>query len=253
MFGSQLDDLFVLKSLFKKSPTAFLSIFGTIIIFIFAYAMRIIESPVWAVAADYRASLFDFRQIENNVWWSFVTITSIGYGDYIPRTILGRAIAVIAALAGVLFISLLILAMTKKFTPNEKEMKVIDFISRIEAKEKLFQLSEHLLFTTFRYLRARTHLKKAYFKKDTGDKDVKQLMKEFKDAYWARHKDKLVFIRELQCFRNNYDAFNEFVNLRNKIDRIDGQIDEINDKFKDIENKLIDESRNENEVNGSIY
>ena len=35
------------------------------------------------------------------VWWSFVTITTIGYGDYYPVTAAGRAVAVVTMFAGV--------------------------------------------------------------------------------------------------------------------------------------------------------
>jgi voltage-gated potassium channel len=35
------------------------------------------------------------------LWWSFVTITTVGYGDYYPVTAAGRTIAVLAMFAGV--------------------------------------------------------------------------------------------------------------------------------------------------------
>jgi voltage-gated potassium channel len=35
------------------------------------------------------------------LWWAFVTITTVGYGDYYPTTSLGRIIAVILMTAGV--------------------------------------------------------------------------------------------------------------------------------------------------------
>ena len=47
------------------------------------------------------------RRISNSVWWSFVTIFTEGYGDYYPRTQLGRFTGVGLMFAGVLLISLL--------------------------------------------------------------------------------------------------------------------------------------------------
>ena len=35
------------------------------------------------------------------LWWSFVTITTVGYGDYYPTTIEGRIIAVLLMTTGV--------------------------------------------------------------------------------------------------------------------------------------------------------
>lgn len=40
------------------------------------------------------------------IWWSFVTMTTVGYGDKIPVTIEGKFIACIAAFFGITTISL---------------------------------------------------------------------------------------------------------------------------------------------------
>ena len=38
---------------------------------------------------------------EDALWWSFVTITTVGYGDHHPVTTLDRCIAVVLMVAGV--------------------------------------------------------------------------------------------------------------------------------------------------------
>ena len=35
------------------------------------------------------------------IWWAFVTITTVGYGDYYPVTTLGRMVAVLLMAGGV--------------------------------------------------------------------------------------------------------------------------------------------------------
>lgn len=37
----------------------------------------------------------------NSLWWAFVTITTVGYGDYYPVTLEGRLIAVVLMVTGV--------------------------------------------------------------------------------------------------------------------------------------------------------
>jgi voltage-gated potassium channel len=42
-----------------------------------------------------------FENIKDGLWWSFVTISSVGYGDKIPVTDAGRFVAIILMLVGV--------------------------------------------------------------------------------------------------------------------------------------------------------
>ena len=41
---------------------------------------------------------------QDGLWWAFVTITTVGYGDYFPVTITGRAVAVGVMLGGIALI-----------------------------------------------------------------------------------------------------------------------------------------------------
>ncbi|MDQ0317516.1 cyclic nucleotide-gated ion channel [Amorphus orientalis] len=48
----------------------------------------------------------DFGSVLKSLWWAIVTITTVGYGDSVPETPLGRAIAVITMVVGFAFIAL---------------------------------------------------------------------------------------------------------------------------------------------------
>ena len=43
----------------------------------------------------------NIKNASDALWWSFVTITTVGYGDFYPVTLLGRIVAVILMTAGV--------------------------------------------------------------------------------------------------------------------------------------------------------
>lgn len=45
---------------------------------------------------------------QNYTWWFFVTITTVGYGDYAPATDMGRALAVVIMLVGIGTVGLVI-------------------------------------------------------------------------------------------------------------------------------------------------
>ncbi|XP_033741897.1 potassium voltage-gated channel protein Shaw-like [Pecten maximus] len=50
----------------------------------------------------------DFPSIPAAWWWSIVTMTTVGYGDVVPKTVFGKLIGCICALSGVVLFSLII-------------------------------------------------------------------------------------------------------------------------------------------------
>ena len=48
-------------------------------------------------------------------WWSFITITSVGYGDIYPLTVAGKIIAMILTLLGMGLFSLITAELSVKF------------------------------------------------------------------------------------------------------------------------------------------
>ncbi|HHW38487.1 MAG TPA: potassium channel protein [Bacillales bacterium] len=47
----------------------------------------------------------NFPTIFDGVWWVVVTTATIGYGDYVPKTIIGRSVAIMMILIGVAFVT----------------------------------------------------------------------------------------------------------------------------------------------------
>lgn len=52
-------------------------------------------------------SIFEDLNFKDALWWSFVTATTVGYGDISPKTDLGRIVAVILMLSGITFFGVL--------------------------------------------------------------------------------------------------------------------------------------------------
>jgi voltage-gated potassium channel len=51
----------------------------------------------------------------NGFWWSVQTITTVGYGDLVPKSTTGRATAVVVMLAGLSFVAVTTAAVTNAF------------------------------------------------------------------------------------------------------------------------------------------
>lgn len=65
--------------------------------------------------AEHLAPGANIKQFGDAVWWAFVTITTIGYGDYFPVTIEGRVIAVLLMLSGLALVSVITVSFASWF------------------------------------------------------------------------------------------------------------------------------------------
>ncbi|XP_013779127.1 potassium voltage-gated channel protein Shaw-like [Limulus polyphemus] len=70
----------------------------------------------------------NFSSIPKGLWWAIATMTTVGYGDMVPRTYLGMLVGAFCALAGVLSIALTVPVIVSNFTM---------FYSHTKAREKL--------------------------------------------------------------------------------------------------------------------
>ncbi len=61
----------------------------------------------------------DIDTIEDGLWWSAVTISTIGYGDKVPRTRIGRVVGVIWIFTGLVMLSLFTANASAIFTVTE--------------------------------------------------------------------------------------------------------------------------------------
>jgi voltage-gated potassium channel len=81
-------------------PVAMAVIFG--MVFLFGSATFLVE----------HGTNPGFEKIEDGLWWAFVTLTTVGYGDIVPHTEMGRIVAVILMVFGVAVYALMIANLT---------------------------------------------------------------------------------------------------------------------------------------------
>lgn len=70
----------------------------------------------------------DFNSIPLGLWWALVTMTTVGYGDMVPKTYAGMFVGALCALAGVLTIALPVPVIVSNFAM---------FYSHTQARAKL--------------------------------------------------------------------------------------------------------------------
>jgi len=84
----------------ESLPAAMAMIFGTV--FVFGTSTYLLEhghNP-------------QFGELPDGLWWAFVTLTTVGYGDIVPITSGGRIVAVFTMIFGIVVYSLVIANLT---------------------------------------------------------------------------------------------------------------------------------------------
>jgi ABC-type amino acid transport substrate-binding protein len=85
---------------------------------------------VWAFERRRNSEMFGdgtVKGIGHGIWWSLVTMTTVGYGDKAPKTIGGRVVALIWMLFSIVFISSFTANITTSLTISELRGKVRGF------------------------------------------------------------------------------------------------------------------------------
>ncbi|CAD7000244.1 unnamed protein product [Ceratitis capitata] len=78
----------------------------TLLVFFLVLGIVIFASLVYYAERIQPNPHNDFNSIPLGLWWALVTMTTVGYGDMVPKTYIGMFVGALCALAGVLTIAL---------------------------------------------------------------------------------------------------------------------------------------------------
>lgn len=102
-----------------------------LIVFAFATVMRIFDPE-------------DFETFGTALWWAVATVTTVGYGDVVPTTTVGRAIASGLMISGFAFLSLITgtiaSVLVSRLGASTRDQRVLEAIAQVE--ERLARLEE---------------------------------------------------------------------------------------------------------------
>jgi hypothetical protein len=117
MYGAQSGAIYCLRCVFKDSPFAFITTTFLVSVVVFAFLFRISEYQIYSVSS--------MAMYGNMAWMTVITMTSVGYGDYTPKTPFGRLIGAICVSWGVLIVSVMVVVLTNAFTMNRSTHQFI--------------------------------------------------------------------------------------------------------------------------------
>lgn len=86
-----------------------------------------------AFFAERSAEASNIRTFGDALWWSFTTMTTVGYGDRYPVTALGRGVAVALMLFGIAALSALTATVAAYIVRDHEDVQLADLMSELQA------------------------------------------------------------------------------------------------------------------------
>ena len=113
-----------------------------------AFPFLVVSTLTIAVGAGVLARISaesDFETFGDGIWWALVTLTTVGYGDIVPKTPIGRMIGAFVMVLGVTFLSFLTANVTSLFIASEEGEREINRIDREnEVRAMLRRIEDRL-------------------------------------------------------------------------------------------------------------
>jgi len=92
-------------------------------------------------------------QYDNCVWFTIVTMTTLGYGDIFPVAWQGRSFAAITVLLGLVLTALIVGVVTNKLAPTEFESLVMDWLENENRKVRREEFAATIIQCAWREYR----------------------------------------------------------------------------------------------------
>lgn len=87
----------------------------------------------------------DFPTIQDGIWWSIQTLSTVGYGDIVPHTTWGRILGGVVIIFGVTFISFLVATVTSVFVDTDRaELEATQAAQDEAVRSSLQSIDERL-------------------------------------------------------------------------------------------------------------
>lgn len=180
---------FALKADLKQRPFSMLTlVFGSAILS-FALALRSFEYFTISQSEDHmeikgiRGNDNHLKDFVNSIWITIITMTTVGYGDYVPKENYGRVICIISCIIGLLLVSIIVvsLEMITGFSPEEK--KAYSIIKKITADQNVILKASEVIIS-LSALRIRSMSKKVKLsERFVYIMKLKQSISSFKDDF----------------------------------------------------------------------
>lgn len=163
------------------------------------------------------------------MWCIFVSMTTVGYGDFYPKTHLGRFIVIIACVIGTYFVSMMMVFMTQKSILNETEFKAYKLITRLKLRKEIKDFQSKMIHHC---------LKMSIIKKEIKSISSSEQTRKNLDIKYSYEKRCVISL--IEKIKSKYRAIKtfEFIPTKEQLfdvcERIDTDIKEIKEEIESL-------------------
>jgi hypothetical protein len=126
---------FAIKAELKKRPYTVLIILMIVVLTLCSIGVRTFEYSLKDPSSPIEVNS-ELQSLANCFWLTIITMMTVGYGDFFPKSHFGRAVTVVACIIGMLLVSLIVvsLAVVSEFSAEEKKAYLI--IKKHQAEDQ---------------------------------------------------------------------------------------------------------------------
>ena len=109
-----------MKAAFKERPYLLFMISSFMCILAMASLIRVFEHPYWQHNFT-DPSFYYFGDYQTSIWFIIITMSSVGYGDVVAVTPVGRIVTLISTILGAMYLSMMVALVTEWLLLHEKQ------------------------------------------------------------------------------------------------------------------------------------
>ena len=135
----KMDALFVFKTHLFKSPVVTMAVTSGL-------GFMLLSLLTWFFELTYGD-----LNLAQSAWYTFVTATTVGYGDYTPSSIPGKLVGVVSALYGIVVTAILVSVVQHKLSMSSIQKQIILFLGEVKRVKVTKDLAAKVIARTFIY------------------------------------------------------------------------------------------------------
>ena len=138
---------FALKAELTYRPYIAIFLVTLIIVLICAYFVKIAEYGIMEYKTESinLSDKNDLAYLLNCIWLIIITMVTVGYGDEYPKSHFGRIVIIIAAILGMLLVSIIIVSLGNLIEFTDEEKKAYSLLKKMKADDNAFNKAGNVI------------------------------------------------------------------------------------------------------------